>query len=142
MFVLDCEYLQALFTETGEIMGRVELEGRLSDDPLTVDGSGVWIHFMDSQTKGWDFGIPGSIPVPLSDAPPDSARPHLDFINGAKTPGAGPSRVEDTVTGKEVYRLTGRFTKPIITQWDGRYLVAGYGSGEVLILDFHHMIPH
>ena len=141
VFVLDHEYLQALSTQTGEMMGKVGLEGRLSDDPLTVDGSGVWVHFIDSQTKGWDFGILGSTPVPLSDAPPDPARPRLDFINGAKTPGAGPSRVEDTVTGKEVYRLTGRFAKPKIAQWDGRYLVAGYQNGEVLILDFDCMIP-
>ena len=27
----------------------------------------------------------------------------------------------------------------LMTQWDGQYLVAGYESGEVLILDFNHM---
>ena len=28
-----------------------------------------------------------------------------------------------------------------MAQWDGRYLIAGYESGEVLILDFIHIIP-
>ena len=141
VFVLDCEYLRALSTQNGEIMGKVRLEGRLSDNPLTLDGSRVWVHFEDSQTQGWDFGILGSTPVPLSDIPPDPHSLSLDFINGVRTCGAGPSRVKDTVTGKDVYQLTGRFAKPTITQWDGRYLVAGYGTGETLILDFDCMIP-
>ena len=28
-----------------------------------------------------------------------------------------------------------------MTQWDEQYLVAGYDSGEVLILDFSCMVP-
>ena len=130
VFVLDHEYLQALSTQTGEVIGKVRLEGEQSGNPLTVDGSRVWVHFMNSQTQGWDFGSLTSAPVPLSDPPPHSIRPHLNFINCTRIPGAGPSRVEDTVTRKEVFRLTGRFMSPIITEWDGRFLVAGYHSGE------------
>ena len=138
VFVLDCENLQALSTRTGKVIGSVRSEGRLSDDPLTVDGSRVWIHFEDSQTEGWDFE---SAPIPLSDTPPVPDKSHLNFINCAKTPGAGLSRVKDTATGKEVFQLPGRFKNPTMTQWDGRYLVAGYPSGEVLILDFNRTIP-
>ena len=136
VFVLDHEYIHVLSTQKAKIIGKVRLEGELSDDPLIVDGSRVWVHFKDSQTQGWNFGVMGTAPLPSSDTPPDPPRPHLDFISCART---GSHRVEDTVTGKNVYQLMGRFASPIITQWDGRYLVAGYGSGEVLILDFNHM---
>ena len=103
VFFLDHEHLQAVSIQTGEVMSRVRSEGELSYDPLIVDGSRAWVCFKDSQTQGWDFGILGSTPVPLSDTPPSPVRPHLDFINGARTPWGGPSRVEDTVTGKEIY---------------------------------------
>jgi len=52
------------------------------------------------------------------------------------------SRIEDVAAGKEVFQLAGRYAKPSVTQWDGQYLVAGYDSGEVLILDFSYTIPH
>ena len=142
VFLLDHEYLQVLSTQTGEVVGKVRSEGRLSDDPLIVDGSRVWVHFKGSQTQGWNFGILSSTPVPLTDTPPVPDRPHLDFINCARTPGAGQSRIVDAVTGKKVFQLPERFAGPTITQWDGRYLVAGYASGEILILDFLHMIPY
>ena len=142
VFVLDHEYLQALSIQTGEVMDKIQLEGSLADDPLTVDGSRVWVHYKDSEIQGWDFGILDSNPIPLSDTPPDPDRPHLHFVNGVRTPGTGPSRIVDTVTKKEVFRLPEKFARPAVAQWDGRYLVAGYGSGEVLILDFNHMIPH
>jgi hypothetical protein len=43
--------------------------------------------------------------------------------------------IKDTVTGKVVLQLNGRYAKPFDVQWDGQYLVAGYESGEVMILD-------
>ena len=141
VFVLDHEYLQALYIQRGEVIGKIRLGGELSGDPLIVDGSKVWVNFEDSQIQGWDFGILGSTPVPLSDTPPDPDRPHLDFVDGTRSPRAGPSRIVETVTRREIYRLTGRFSMPTIAQWDGRYLVAGYDNGEVLILDFNCMIP-
>ena len=141
VFILDHKYIQALSIWTGEVVGTVRLEHKPSNDPLVVDGSRVWVHFEDSQTQGWDFGIPGSAPFLLSNAPQNPDRPHLDFIDNTKSGSTSPSRIEDTVTGKEVFQLAGRYAKPTIVQWDGRYLVAGYKSGEVLILDFIHMIP-
>jgi hypothetical protein len=35
-----------------------------------------------------------------------------------------------------VFQWSGRYAEPSIAEWDGQYLVAGYKSGEVLILDF------
>ena len=45
------------------------------------------------------------------------------------------------VTGEEVFRLSGTYKKPNAARWDGGYLVAGYPSGEVVILDLNRMIP-
>ena len=38
-----------------------------------------------------------------------------------------------------VLKLPERFSGPIKLLWDACYLVAGYVSGEVLILDFDHV---
>ena len=141
VFLLDYNYIRALSISTGEVMGEVMLEGKPSNDPLVVDGSRVWVHYKDSQTKGWDFGIPDSTPMLLSNTPPDSNGPCLYLIDGTKSGYTGPSRIEDTVTGKQVFQLAGKYAEPTAAQWDGRYLTAGYKSGEVLILDFIHMIP-
>ena len=141
VFFQDYNYLQALSTWTGEVVGKVALDGPPSHKPLIVDGSRVWVCFENLQTQGWDFGTPGLGPVPLSDLPLSSDRYHLGFVDGTKGQNLGPSRIEDAVTRKEVFQLPKRYQKPTIAQWDGQYLVAGYRSGEVLILDFTHMIP-
>jgi hypothetical protein len=31
--------------------------------------------------------------------------------------------------------------EPVVVEWDGQYLVAGYESGEELILDFNYIFP-
>jgi hypothetical protein len=53
----------------------------------------------------------------------------------------GSAQIKDTITGKVVFQLSGRYAKANDVQWDGQYLVAGYDSGEVLILDFHDVYP-
>lgn len=113
------------------------LEGEPVYMSLIVDGSRVWVQIKDSHIQGWDFGLTGSTPVPLSNIPPSKL--HLCFI-GTKGQHTSPSRIENIVTSKEVFRLSGRYTNPLVVQWDGQYLVTGYESGEVLILDFTHMI--
>ena len=65
-----------------------------------------------------------------------SGRPHLNLVN---TRGQ-PVRVEDSITRKGVFQLCGKYAKPSAVQWDGQYLVTGYESGEVLILDFSQML--
>ena len=52
------------------------------------------------------------------------------------------TKIKDTVTGRVVFQLVGRYASPKGgVHWDGQYLVAGYESGEVLILDFNHNLP-
>ena len=104
---------------------------------LTIDDSRVWAHRSGLYSEGWDFGILGSPPVHLSNIP--LSRPHL--VSMGRTERRNP-RIRDPVTGKEVLQLHGRFEAPADVWWDGRYLVAGYESGEVLILDFVHALPH
>ena len=138
LFFLDNKSIRAWSTWTGDPSGEVMLEHTPQQDSLVVDGSRVWVRFCDSPTKGWDFGTPGINPVPL-DVFPD--RPRLDFINSTMGRTIGPSRIVDVVTGKEIFRLYGKYAKPSNARWDDRYLVAGYKSGEVLILDFNDMLP-
>ena len=113
---------------------KLGLEGRLHLDSLSIDSSKVWAQMCYSSTKeGWDFGALGSPPVPFD---PSTGRPHLDFIGGSWWQTDGPSCIKNTITGEEVFQLRGKHVEPYDVQWDGQYLVAGYRSGEVLILDF------
>ena len=131
--------IQAWSMWTWEHVGEVKLEsmGRAYLGYLSIDSSRVWIYSGDSLTQeGWDFGVSGSSPVPFD---PSTGRPHLELIGGIETD--GPPWIKDTATGKEVFQLRGKYAKPVDIQWDGQYLVAGYGFGEILILDFHHVLP-
>ena len=135
--VLDKNSIQAWSIVTGEVVGEVEFEGEPLYDSLVIDGSRVWVHFKDFQVQGWDFGLLGPAPVLLSNTPYN--RPHLCFI-GTVFQQISPSRIEDTFTRKRIFQLCERYASPFVARWDGQYLIAGYGSGEVLILDFSHMI--
>lgn len=128
VFCLDWYSIQAWSIHTGEAVGKVLYEF-LDEKFIIVDGSRVWVHPTPEVPQGWDFGIPDSSPVQLSNIP----SPHLGDINIWDD---SLSRIKDTVTGKVVFQLGGRFAKPADVQWDGQYLVAGYRFGEVLILDF------
>ena len=139
VFLLDSKYIRALSTQTGEVVGKVRLQGELSDNPLTVDGLRVWVCFKYLQTQGWDFGIPCPTSIGLDNLPLVS--PRLEFIYGTiEGSTTHPSRVKDAVTGKEILQLPGRYEGFSKMQCDGQYLVAGYNSGELLILDFGQMI--
>ena len=135
IFLLDNQFIQAWSMQTGKVVGEVKFEGELLLDPPIVDGSKIWVHFKDSQTRGWDFGVPGPIPNPLPNTSPD--RPCLDFIRSSELESTGVSRIWDRVTGKDLLQLPGRHAKFTTIQFNGHYLVAGYTSGELLILDFH-----
>ena len=141
IFSLCEKSIQAWSMWTWELVGgvRSELEGTLYLDSLCIDSSRVHVKSESSSAQeGWDFGTSGSSPVPFD---PSTGRPHLDLIGGAKWQTDGPCWIKDMVAGKKVFQLSGRYAKPIDVQWDGQYLVAGYNSGEVLILDFHDMLP-
>ena len=144
VFLLYDKSIRAWSIQTGKVAGKVEFAGKPLFSSLVVDGSKVWVRFEDSRTQGWDFGFTGSstppIPLSSSSAPP-ALRPRLDFIDLIGTWHTEPSRIEDTVAGEEVFRLSGKYEKPNVARWDGRYLVAGYHSGEVVILDLDGTIP-
>ena len=133
VFCLSWKSIQTWSIQTGEVVGEVGLEVCQSQRSLTVDGSRVWVHSPFSEPMGWEFGISGSSFVRLSNTP-------LLHPNDTKVWDVNQSAIKDKVTGKVVFRLTGRFIYPQVSQWNGQYLVAGYQSGEVLILDFDHVL--
>ena len=132
--------IQARSILSWELTGEVELEGGSNLlyflDQFCADGSKVWVQSTDSTIKGWDFKIPGSSPIPLPNSSPE--RPYLDFVDGAYWMD-GPPFIKNTVTGREVFGLSGKYAEPHKAQWDGQYLISGYEDGEVLILDFKHL---
>jgi len=132
VFCLHGRSILAQSIQTGEVVAEVELEYCGPPRCLTVDSSRVWVHSPVSEPLGWDFGTPGSPPVQLSNSP-------LLLAKNGKLWDFRQSRIKDAVTGRVVFQLAGRFAKPVKSQWDGHYLVAGYESGEVLILDFNHV---
>jgi len=138
VFCLTNESIQAWSIYTGELVGelKLELKGYLCLDSLQMDGSRIWIQIEDLSIQGWDFGISGSPPIQLFNV--SITRPLLDLIGGAFWV-KNPFQIKDTVTGKEVFQLSGRYSDPRGIRWDGQYLVAGYRSGEVLIFDFCHV---
>lgn len=122
-----------------KLVGEVELDlgVECALDSFHAEGSKVWIQSGDLMVRGWDFGVSGPSPTPLSSS--SSERPYLDFINGTFWEN-GPSFVKNTVTGQGVFKLSGKYARPQSAKWDGQYLVAGYTNGEVLILDFNTCI--
>jgi len=141
VYLLDDKSIRAWSIQTGGVAGEVRLEGEPLFNSLVVDGSRVWVHFKDLKIQGWDFGFTGSAPVPLSGSSLLSVpRSHLYFIDCTRVWNTEPSRVKNTVTGEEVFRLTGKYGKPTVAQWDGQYLIAGYDSGAVLVLDLNQVI--
>jgi WD40 repeat protein len=118
--------------QTGESVGEVKIGYSGESGPLTVSGSKVWAHWPQSGYQGWDFGISGSAPTQVSGMPTVSSGTMLwDPRQG---------RIKNAVTGGTVFQLSGRFANPIDVQCDGSYLVAGYESGEILILELKHVL--
>ena len=117
----------------------IEYRGWCHFSALQMDGSKVLAH-NHGLVQGWDFGVSGSTPIQFPVA--SSARPCLNLIEhwNLSTLGASLIRIEDGVTKKEVFQLCGRYAKPSAVQWDGHYLIAGYLSGDVVILDFGHVL--
>lgn len=127
--------IQAWSIWTGESLGMVELEGT-EEQELTllhdfVHGLRVWDYCEDSQTQKLDLGVIGPAPFPLSHTSKD--RFYLSFTED--------DRIEDMAAGRVAFHLSGRYVRPSAIWWDHQYLVGGYESGEVLILDFSHLTP-
>ena len=127
VFGLCAPSVWAWSLQTGEVVGKMQIQydGHLGS--LTMDGSKVWVQWPELNCKGWDFSAPGSTPMELSNAstPPSSSKLWDPKQAGIKNP----------ATGEVVFQLSGRFSSPVKVQCDNSYLVAGYQTGEVLILD-------
>jgi len=141
VFYVDNYNLQAWSMQTGELAGKESLGSEYPHylDPLWIDGSKVFVHCEGSSTLSWDFGIPGSTPIEIS--PQSSDRPHLDFIGHTSLSATTLIGIKERVTGKVVFQFYSTYGRPSAIQWDDQYLIAGYESGEVLILDFSCMLP-
>ena len=131
VFCLHSEGIEARSILTGEVISKIKLNHDYQRS-LIVDGLRVWVHFLGEGLQGWDFGIQGLPTVQLPTTSP--LHPNNTMLQSGDKSG-----IQNPATGKVVFRLGGRFARPADAQWDGQYLVAGYDSGEVLILDFNHV---
>jgi WD40 repeat protein len=131
--------IHAWYIWTGEVMGVIDMGFLYVDSFLTTDSSRVWVQAARG-IKGWDFGVPDSSSIKECTEPPN--RPRLDFIGGIRQKRSYLPGIEDTTSGKEVFRPPSRYVGPNDAQWDGQYLVAGYDSGEVLILECNCTLAH
>ena len=132
VFVLYTPSIWAWSILIGEVVWKMEMEddedsGVEGSESLIVDGSKVWACWPKSNHKGWDFGIPGSTPMELSNQ-------HTP-LGGRRLWAIKQAMVKDLATGEAIFQLSRRFENPSCVQCDGSYLVAGYESGEILILD-------
>jgi len=93
VFFLDMLCVRALSTQTAKVVSRVGVRGELSNDPLIVDGSRVWVQTRRSSIQGWDFGTLDSTPIPLANNTPDPNRSWLGIIKG--TEGGGHWSIQD-----------------------------------------------
>jgi WD40 repeat protein len=132
--------IHAWYIWTGEAIGSVSLGGSMYGDSfLATDSSRAWVH-LPGGIMGWDFGVPDSFSIMECTEPPK--RPHLDFVGGTRRKKSYLPGIEDTTTGREFFQLPSRYANPNNAQWDGQYLVAGYDSGEVLILECNCTLAH
>jgi len=141
-FCLYRGVIEAWSIWTGDLVGEVHVShSHLDDYLLTIDGLKPRVYSVPTENKvvGWDFGVLGSSPVQL----PDTSQnlPHLYFIGGIRRQKSFIPGIQNTATKKIVFQLPGRLVRCSDAQWDGHYLVAGYDSGEILILECNY-VPH
>ena len=141
VFCMENNFIHAWYIWTGEVMGKVKPHNPIYGDPfLTMDNSKVWVNFPDQGIEGWDFGVLDPSSIKQYTGPPNGS--HLDFIGGVREVRSYLPGIENTITGKEVFQLPSRYIRTNDAQWDGQYLVAGYETGEVLILDCNCTLTH
>ena len=137
VFSIGARVIQAQSMTTGEILGKAGIKFIDRDTAsLTVNGSRVWVDYINAESQVWDFGAPDSPPVQLPNIPL-----YIHHPNGSMQWNTSLSCVEEKATGKVVFWLSKRYGKPVNVQWNSQYLVASFMSGEVLVLDFCNMFP-
>jgi len=129
---LDSSHIQAWSLKTGEGVGEVYHSSMFARS-MIVDGSRAWVQGFWDGIHGWDFGVTNSTPVAIP------GLPSLHF-NDPKQWDLSLSRVRDTVTGQVIFQMGGRYRKPVDVQSSGKYVATCYRSGEVLVLDFNHVL--
>ena len=142
VFFLNDQSIQAWSIYAGRVIGEVTYLGQVDPDSFHVVGSRVWVDCLDLQTQGWDFGATSSAPVQLPRTILGPNICHLDFTGGTTVWGTSPSTgIKGPVARKTSFQLPGMHKESTIIKWNGQYLVAGYESGEFLILDFNLITP-
>ncbi|KAF9786778.1 WD40-repeat-containing domain protein [Thelephora terrestris] len=141
-YVVDSVYIRTWSVLTGENTGSLYHRNHTrTQTPLSINLEGpiIWIRSLGSP-KAWgcDLNNLGSPPLGLSDLPSTLRLACLLGAGGARA-NTGQSRIIDTTSMKEVFRLPERFADPGKAVWDGRYLLVAYDNVELLILDFVHM---
>jgi len=129
---LDLLHIQAWSIKTGEKVGEVR-HSMLGVDSIIVDGSRAWVQLGNGEITGWDSGVTDLTPVAIPDLP------SLSFDH-TKQWDIHLSRIRDTVTGHMIFVMGGRYRKPLDVQLSGKYVAACYRSGEILVLDFNHVL--
>ena len=137
IFALGYHCIAAVSMQTGEEVGRIELEsGRVYN--LFVRGSQVWVD--DPRRGRWDFGGPGVLPF---EEFPDGRQ--LKLVDSKRGRDIKPCWMEDIVTKRRVFRSLEKYLDcDRKLKWDGRYLFNWSPSGEhIMIIDFDplHVFP-
>jgi len=136
LLILDRESIKAWSIQTERVVSQVHIgqDRHPLIDCLIVNSSKVWVIYQDPPTLGWDFGVENGVPVPLSNS--TLPKLHLIYTGGV----LGILRMEDAVTRVKVIQFPENYSKPTSVKWDGQYLIAGYESGKVVILDFTNFV--
>ncbi|KAF9778114.1 WD40-repeat-containing domain protein [Thelephora terrestris] len=139
-FVVYLDEIQTWSISTEKIIGSLLIYEHIQTSApfyVNLDGPILWIHFLSElQAWGWDLRDPGSPLLNSLNTVPYKF--HLAFL-GASVEDTGYSRIVDTTSRTEVFRLPEPFARPRAIEWNGRYLFAISNTEEVLILDFDHI---
>lgn len=112
--------VQKLSLQTGNLVEERKLEPNSPKKKALINCT----HKLELLAHGWDFET-------------STDRLYLDMI--FVTEKKHKLCIMSSATGKEIFVLCDRYAHPSCTQWDGQYLITGYNSGDILILDFSHM---
>ena len=136
VFSIGESVIQAQSIQTGEIVAKAGIKFIARNKAsLTVDGSRIWVYYPNAESQVWDFGVLDSHPVQL----PDTSL-HILNPNGTMVWDTGLSCVKNKATGNVIFRLSKRYGRPVNVKWNDQHFLASFISGEVLVLDFSHIL--
>jgi len=128
---LSSSHIEAWSIKMGEQVCEMRHSVKLARS-IIVDGSRAWVQGPWLQIRGWDFGVTDSTPVAIG-------LPSL-YFNNTRQWDDFLSKILDTVTGQVIFEMGGRYRKPVDIQSSGKYVATCYESGEILVLDFKHVL--